>query len=302
MWDRMSQGKDSINLNDPQFGWMKGMMERQGQAIPANGLVTKQMFISEMQKRMGGSPGGSTGGAMVVTMGSGSMGSDGRMSLSFSPENRMNFNGPGGFDRGGNDRDRGDVNGGDRNRSDSRRNGGEDKPVAIRYGHLPEGLPDWFDEYDINQDGQVALHEWRRAGESIESFNTYDLNSDGLITAEEVFRQDRNRMEEEHIAALKNGTPYTPRSSLAGTSQRGPGGSGSPRGRRGSDDPVSTVSLPGSSPDAASSASERTPGKKGRRGDTERKADESDKTERSDKDEPAPGSNGRWGTGGKKKG
>ena len=50
----MSQGKDSINLNDPQFGWMKGMMERQGQAIPANGLVTKQMFISEMQKRMGG--------------------------------------------------------------------------------------------------------------------------------------------------------------------------------------------------------------------------------------------------------
>ena len=69
-----------------------------------------------------------------------------------------------------------------------------------------------------------------------------------------------------------------------------------------SDEPVSsTVSLPGSSPDSASSPAERGPGKKGRRGDTEQKADESDKPERSDKDEPAPGGNGRWGSGGKRR-
>src|SRR5262245_33994480 len=28
MWDGMAQGKDSINLNDPSYSWMKGMMER----------------------------------------------------------------------------------------------------------------------------------------------------------------------------------------------------------------------------------------------------------------------------------
>ena len=49
------------------------------------------------------------------------------------------------------------------NRQDPRRETQEEKPVAIRYGHLPKDLPDWFDSYDTTKDGQIALHEWRKA-------------------------------------------------------------------------------------------------------------------------------------------
>jgi len=52
------------------------------------------------------------------------------------------------------------------------------KPVA--------GLPDWFAQYDLDGDGQVGLHEWRKKGGAIKDFVAMDLNGDGFLTAKEL--------------------------------------------------------------------------------------------------------------------
>jgi len=49
-------------------------------------------------------------------------------------------------------------------------------------------MPDWFTTLDTDMDGQIALHEWRKAGRSIETFMEMDLDSDGLLTREEYLR------------------------------------------------------------------------------------------------------------------
>jgi hypothetical protein len=357
MWDRISRGKDSIDLNDPTNSRTRGFMEKMGTPIPSNGVLTKQVYLAEAAKRMSGMPGGSTGGAMAITL----SGSDGRMS--FTPngggndrdrglerlreqdkdgdgrvsaaeaDNKLKPN----FERidrdndgfitlteyrdyyaaqnagkdGGRDRnfDMASWSGGDGgaggwgNRQDPRKDAQEEKPVAIRYGHLPKGLPDWFEEYDTTKDGQVALHEWLKGGESIESFATYDLNGDGLITADELLRYDRKQAEAQRIAAIMDGTSGSTRPSFAGGGgQRGAGGTRGPGGRRGSDDPATGgIALPGSSPDSAPASIERGPGK-GRKGDSEKNSDSADKTEKGDKYEAAPGSNGPWGNAPRKKG
>ena len=78
------------------------------------------------------------------------------------------------------------------NRMDPRRDTEEPKPVAMRYGHLPKDLPEWFETDDSNKDGQIALHEWRKAGKTIAEFETMDMNGDGLITADELLRFNRS--------------------------------------------------------------------------------------------------------------
>ncbi len=66
MWARMSQGKDSIDLN--QNPYMKSMIERGGDPLPPNGILTKEQFVTGMQKKMaaggGGFGKGSKGGGM----------------------------------------------------------------------------------------------------------------------------------------------------------------------------------------------------------------------------------------------
>lgn len=66
-------------------------------------------------------------------------------------------------------------------------------PGPIRAGNLPAGLPKWFVEFDLDRDGQVALHEWRKAGRSLAEFEEMDLNSDGLLTADEWLRYARDK-------------------------------------------------------------------------------------------------------------
>jgi len=331
-WDMMARGKDSINLNDPEHSRIRGFMERMGTPIPANGIVTKQDYIAESTKRMAsfsGGMGGQPGG--VATTFSGSMGNGGRMS----------FGAPGGGDRGqdrdgGGGRDRNSAmaslsGGGDGNswgswgggggggsgawgnRQDSSKEAQDEKPFAIRYGHLPKGLPEWFEEYDSNKDGQVALHEWRKGGESVESFSSYDLNGDGLITADELLRHDRNQAEAQRVAAIMDGSGGSTRTSFAGgSSARGTGASGmrnfgmrGPRGASPGDTPAAGIALPGSTPDSGAASSERGPAW-GRKRDGEKTADASEKSEKadqsekSDKSESTPGNNGRWGSGGKK--
>ncbi len=53
---------------------------------------------------------------------------------------------------------------------------------------LPEGLPDWFIERDLNMDGQVTMAEFAGewTDEKVEKFLRYDRNNDGIITVEEA--------------------------------------------------------------------------------------------------------------------
>jgi hypothetical protein len=77
----------------------------------------------------------------------------------------------------------------------------EERPVAMRYGKLPGGLPGWYDEFDTDKDGQVSLYEWRLGRKTISDFNTIDLNGDGLITADEYLRFSRQSKIDEKVAA-----------------------------------------------------------------------------------------------------
>jgi Ca2+-binding EF-hand superfamily protein len=129
-------------------------------------------------------------------------------------------------------------NWGGRDRQDPRKDTEEAKPVAMRYGKLPKDLPEWYDQYDADKDGQVALHEWRKSGKSIEDFMDMDLNKDGLITADELLRFNRLKVENEKIAALTGeggGTGGSrPTFTASGMGGRGPSSGG--------------FSLPGSPP------------------------------------------------------
>ncbi|MBC8353842.1 MAG: hypothetical protein H8E66_17720 [Planctomycetes bacterium] len=54
--------------------------------------------------------------------------------------------------------------------------------------NLPDGLPVWFVESDIDLDGQVLLSEFlqsRSAATATSEFERYDHNSDGIVTADE---------------------------------------------------------------------------------------------------------------------
>ncbi len=74
----------------------------------------------------------------------------------------------------------------------------------MRYGHLPKGLPEWYDSYDKDKDGQVALHEWRKSGGDLGEFQKFDLNSDGLVTSDEILRGEMLAAEAQKIAAILN--------------------------------------------------------------------------------------------------
>ncbi|MBA4188237.1 MAG: hypothetical protein C0467_09505 [Planctomycetaceae bacterium] len=155
----------------------------------------------------------------------------------------------GGFNGGGfNGGNWGDPNAGgwgNRDRKDEKKDTVEPKPVAMRYGYLPKDLPEWFDKYDGDKDGQVALHEWRKAGDEIAKFLDMDLNGDGLITADELLRFNLKTAEDAKIAALngEGGGSARPAPSFA-SGGRGPGSGG--------------FSLPGSTPsDKASATSDK---------------------------------------------
>lgn len=77
----------------------------------------------------------------------------------------------------------------------------EERPVAMRYGKLPGGLPGWYDEYDTDKDGQVSLYEWRKGGKLIAEFGKMDLNGDGLVTADEYLRFARQSNIDEKVNA-----------------------------------------------------------------------------------------------------
>lgn len=119
--------------------------------------------------------------------------------------------GPENLENGGN---------GERGNRDRRNKEEEEKPmVALRYGKLPKDVPSWFEEYDFDKDGQIALWEWRKAGQPIWEFEDYDLNKDGFITPDEYIRALKAQEEAKKLEALKNGDD--PR---GGRGNRGRGG------------------------------------------------------------------------------
>jgi hypothetical protein len=61
----------------------------------------------------------------------------------------------------------------------------EGRPMVVRFGKLPKGLPAWFMDWDTDRDGQIGLYEWRAAGQPTEEFLKLDLNEDGFIEVEE---------------------------------------------------------------------------------------------------------------------
>jgi hypothetical protein len=71
----------------------------------------------------------------------------------------------------------------------------DSRPLVLRAGKLPAGLPAWFFQIDANKDGQITLFEWRKAGRTPEDFALIDTDNDGFATAEEVLR---------HMARLRD--------------------------------------------------------------------------------------------------
>ena len=52
---------------------------------------------------------------------------------------------------------------------------------------MPDGLPEWFAGKDLNEDGQVAMHEFSTSWNdgTARQFAAHDLNNDGVITPDE---------------------------------------------------------------------------------------------------------------------
>ena len=61
---------------------------------------------------------------------------------------------------------------------------------AVRGTEPPpaNGLPDWFVVLDTDNDGQVALFEWRADGRELAAFAEMDLDADGLLPPAEYRR------------------------------------------------------------------------------------------------------------------
>jgi hypothetical protein len=69
-------------------------------------------------------------------------------------------------------------------------------------------LPTWFVELDTDRDGQVAIHEWHKAGKPLPDFAAWDRDGDGLATPAEVLRR-MAQINRDFGLAVKNAGPST---------------------------------------------------------------------------------------------
>jgi hypothetical protein len=75
-------------------------------------------------------------------------------------------------------------------------------PRPIRYGQLPNGLPQWFVDLDFDRDAQIALSEWRKTAQPLDEFFAMDVNGDGLLPPDEYLRFVRDRRAAELLREL----------------------------------------------------------------------------------------------------
>jgi hypothetical protein len=270
LWQMLKQQAgstdDTIDLSklpEPVRRMNRMMAERFGtEPLPESGIMTKEQFISltqrNMQRMQSGMMGtGSPGNGPPGNWNAGGWGDSGWNSGNWNgyagrPPSGWGWSGPGNTtSQEFRDRNRGDQSGQE-----------EQKPIALRYGKLPKGLPEWFDGDDLNKDGQISLYEWIKSGKAIEEFMEMDLNRDNLLTADEWLRYRRLKEDEARIAAIMEGTA---RPSLAS------GNIPEDRsGRRGSSAGTSSapgtstnssmmIRLPGSSEDSSNSSNNSSP-------------------------------------------
>lgn len=91
------------------------------------------------------------------------------------------------MNRGG---DRGGERGGDRGGeqpNESKDSGRKSYRFLAPSERFPNGLPDWFQDKDRNEDGQVTMAEFSSFWSDSEAkkFSRYDLNDDGIVTPDE---------------------------------------------------------------------------------------------------------------------
>jgi hypothetical protein len=216
---------DSVDTSQLPPDARDRISQRLGAPLP-DGTITRDQFYSIYAQNAGNQggrgrgPSGPQPPAVVVMM---------PPADQFGSRDRNRFDsGPDNYDNGGNLTQ--NEGKGPRDRKNEKKEVEEDKP-ALRYGKIPkevlEAYP-WFEEYDLDKDGQVALWEWRKCGGSISEFYEKDLNGDGLITADELVRW---KMRNDLVAketAIMNGEE---RPKLAEMDRKGgPGGPGGPRG------------------------------------------------------------------------
>jgi hypothetical protein len=146
IWNFMGgQGKDSINLNDPANQRIKDRMMQRGQAIPANGILTKAEFKANMEKSMAG--GGMSGGS-TMTM-SGAPGAPMMMSVNGAPPTPMG--GMGGMS----------MSPDQIKQFMSRYDTDKDGRISMAEAQNGRGsLKDSFTQYDTNRDGFIDANEY----------------------------------------------------------------------------------------------------------------------------------------------
>jgi hypothetical protein len=172
-------------------GMLQAIAARRGIELPQGGVLTKTALADmiakgEAARAAGGGPGGAPGG---FDRGRG-MGDPNGYGQGGYGQDRW---GQGGYGQGG--YGQGDWGqGGWGNRPPfEKKETEEERPVAMRYGKLPQGLPGWYDDLDTDKDGQVSLYEWRKSGKDTKEFLEMDLNGDGLVTADEYLRFARQK-------------------------------------------------------------------------------------------------------------
>jgi hypothetical protein len=210
---------DTVDLSKipPQTqAMLKGWAERTGGiALPESGIMTKAAYLdyharNEQAKAAFAANGGSGGSGMTMTMSMDPNGGFRGRDRGMSDPNMWGQGG--GWGQGG---EWGQGGWGDR-RGFERKEIEEERPIALRYGKIPEtvkaALPSWYDELDTDKDAQVSLYEWRQVGKrELKDFLKMDLNGDGLVTVDEFIRFARAESIDSKIAAFEAG-------------ERGPGG------------------------------------------------------------------------------
>jgi hypothetical protein len=208
-WQRLLQitqsGGDTVDLSkipSQMRPWLNMATQYGGQPLPESGTWTKNDYLAHHARneeaRAAFAARGNSGGSP------GDPNNFGRDRSAWGQGN----GGPGGWGQGGWGQGGGwDQNGGGWGQRPpfEKKETEEERPVAMRYGKLPKGLPDWYNEDDTDKDGQVSLYEWRKAGKDVKEFLAMDLNGDNLVTADEYLRFSRQKTIDTKVAAYEAG-------------------------------------------------------------------------------------------------